>query len=217
MWLMLCKHGGAERRRDRRPSAEPAREAGRCLMQEHAEAVDRCEPARSCLREERRLERNIHQVGDQGAFRQRREVDGERRLSGHAQRRRVDEEPRPHEQRGQLVPSYRPLPACPNVAASASARASVRLTIWSGPNPRCRSAQTTARAAPPAPSTTAAPGSRSQPTACSSRLAMKPGASVLSPIKPPSVEPDGVDRADGARCGVHLAQPRQGPFPCAAR
>ena len=74
----------------------------------------------------------------------------------------------------------------PRLRAICSARFSVRLTMVTGAKPRERSAKTIAFAAPPAPSTTAGPGWASQPGASWSRLARKPGASVLAPISRPS-------------------------------
>ncbi len=78
------------------------------------------------------------------------------------------------------------LTASPSWRASAFGRAGSRLTTWTGAKPRVISAQTMARAAPPAPSTTAAPGVASQPGAVSSRLARKPAGSVLAPTSLPS-------------------------------
>ena len=57
---------------------------------------------------------------------------------------------------------------------SASARARVRPATRTSGTPSARSAAITARALPPAPSTSAGPAPARQPGACWRRLAMKP-------------------------------------------
>ncbi len=69
-------------------------------------------------------------------------------------------------------------------AASRLARSSVRLATCTGPAPASSSAHTTARAAPPAPKTTA--GRCSDDAPIPSTAAMNPGASVLKPTNEPS-------------------------------
>ncbi len=86
--------------------AEPQFEAAHRLVQQHAEPVDVAQAL---------LARGQHQVGDQRIVDQFRhhqgrraaQVDLERRLAGHAERRGVDQKPGAAEQAGGLVPAGR--------------------------------------------------------------------------------------------------------------
>ena len=61
-------------------------------MQQHPEPVGGGEAAGAGGRQQRRFQRGIDQVGDHGVTRQRLEIDGERRLAGHAERGGVDQQ-----------------------------------------------------------------------------------------------------------------------------
>ena len=100
--------------------------------------------------------------------------------------------------------------ALPNCRASASARARVRLTRWIGAKPRIVKRIRTARAAPPAPSTIAAPGVRSKPGASWSRLARNPEPVGVGAEEPRPLEPERVQRPDGARRGLHAGDRGKG-------
>ena len=66
-------------------------------MEQHAEAIDQRIAAPPGGDQQRRLERRIDDIGDQGLGRQGREIEIERRLAGHAQARRVDQQDGPGE------------------------------------------------------------------------------------------------------------------------
>ncbi len=87
----------------------------------------------------------------------------ERRLPIHAERRRIDEDARLAKE-ARAVHPIPPAERLDQTGRRALRRdRSVRLTTWTGAKPRSRSAQMTARAAPPAPRITAGPGAPSQP------------------------------------------------------
>src|SRR6476659_9286208 len=83
----------------------------------------------------------------------------------------------------------------PNFFFSACARSRVRLITYTRPTSRWSNANTTARAPPPAPSTTAVSRPRSHPGAATWRLARKPSTSVF------------VDRNVSPSCQSVLAAP----------
>ena len=83
--------------------------------------------------------------------------------------------------------------------ASASARARVRLTMAMRSNPREISAWTIARAAPPAPMTTADPGRSAQPGALVVHVRQKAGDVGVVAHQPPVLAPQRVDRAKRLR------------------
>ena len=74
----------------------------------------------------------------------------------------------------------------PKSLASARARSGVRLSRRTSGAPASSKATATARAAPPAPSTTAGPASACQPSPLSESAEMNPKPSVLSPDSVPS-------------------------------
>ena len=83
---------GAQFRCYRRSRAEPAREPRHGLMQKHADAGNGPKTPRPSSFKERRFERNIDDVADDRAGRERGEIDGKRRLPAHPEGRRVDEQ-----------------------------------------------------------------------------------------------------------------------------
>ena len=125
-------------------------------MQQHAEPVDRFQAARLGGGQQRRLQRHIDDVGDDGM---RRQSGRDRARSAgwpvHAERRGVDQQTGIAEQFAGSPQADAPKRRRRNDRASSCARADVRLTTRMSPTPRAFSACMTARAAPPAPSTTA--------------------------------------------------------------
>src|SRR5579864_4094093 len=84
--------------------AEPQLKAAHRLMQQHAEAVGGAQSARCCRFDQRRHQRHIDQIGDNGVTGQPPDVGLEFRLPGHAERGGVDEQGRVAEQVIQLLP-----------------------------------------------------------------------------------------------------------------
>src|SRR2546423_3183686 len=80
---------GAQLRRHLRIAAEPFAKAEAGLMQQHAETVDRAVAALARRGDERRLERYVDHVVHHGAAFQRREIELERLLARHAERRAI--------------------------------------------------------------------------------------------------------------------------------
>ncbi len=83
---------GPQFRRHLRAHPEPELKAPHRLMQQHAEPVGGGKPARAGGRQQRGFQRRIDQIGDHGVRVQRREIDLERRLPGHAERGGVDQQ-----------------------------------------------------------------------------------------------------------------------------
>ena len=123
-------------------------------MQQHAESVGGAQTAGARRLEQRRSRaarrRDRRRSASAGRSRRR---GRERRLFLHAERRGVDQEPGAGK-RGGHSSQRAGCTAAPNTWRNASARSSVRLTTTMRPMPRARRPWTTARAAPPAPSTT---------------------------------------------------------------
>src|SRR5471032_1736936 len=74
--------------------AEPGLETHAALVQQHAEAVYAAVAARAGDGEQGRFERHVDDVVDGGVGWQVREIDVERRLARHAERRGVDQQGR---------------------------------------------------------------------------------------------------------------------------
>ena len=77
----------------RRADAEPAFEAGHGLVEQHAEPIDGAIVPAARRGEKAGFERAIDEIGDRGVGRQQREIEVESLLAGHAEARRVYEEP----------------------------------------------------------------------------------------------------------------------------
>ena len=77
---------------------EPADESRYGLVQQHAEPVHGKQATDTRLRQQRRLERGVDDIADDGIVATPCEIDLERRLSGHAKGGGVDDQPRPWEQ-----------------------------------------------------------------------------------------------------------------------
>src|SRR5580693_5752773 len=95
---------GAEFRGDFGLSAEPQLKTAHRLMQQHAEPVGGAQAFGFCRFDQRRDQRHIDQIGDNGVTGQPPNVGLEFRLPGHAQRGGVDKECRVAEQVVQLFP-----------------------------------------------------------------------------------------------------------------
>ncbi len=85
------------------PDSEPALETGRCLVQQHAEAVDDPQAPRLGVGQKRGLERHIDDIGDDRVRPDRREIEAERGLARHAERGGVDDEPHLPGRPGQIL------------------------------------------------------------------------------------------------------------------
>src|SRR6202035_5702465 len=85
-------------------SAEPQLKTAHRLMQQHAEPVGSAQAFGFCRVDQRRDQRHIDQIGDNGVTGQSPNIGLEFRLPGHAERGGVDEERRIAEQVVQLVP-----------------------------------------------------------------------------------------------------------------
>ena len=145
---------------------EPAREARHRLVQQHAEPVDGAKPARARRRRgaasraaRRRCRRRSRRAGSPARS------SVERRLAGHAERGRVDEEVGLREQRRAMSsPGRRRDPARREARASSCALAVGAVRDDDALDARARAGpRRRARAAPPAPSTSATSGRASQP------------------------------------------------------
>src|SRR5580700_8175500 len=95
---------GAEFRGDFGLSAEPQLKTAHRLMQQHAEPVGGAQAFGFCRFDQRRDQRHIDQIGDNGVTGQSPNVGIEFRLPGHAERGGVDEQGRVVEQVIQLFP-----------------------------------------------------------------------------------------------------------------
>src|SRR5215813_1176682 len=93
-----------------RASAKPLLEAEPRLLQQHAEAIHRAVAAGARGDEQRSLERDVHDVVDHGASLQWLDVDLERRLADHPERRTVDEQISVAKQRRKIVVTVRAHP-----------------------------------------------------------------------------------------------------------
>ena len=113
----------------------------------------------------------------------------------HAERRRVDQQAGVGEQFRQALRADAPKCRRRNDRASSWARSSVRLTMRMSPMPRCCSAWMTARAAPPAPSTTAALG-RFPARRVLVEIGGKAVGVGVAAAELAVLEPERVDRAD---------------------
>ena len=71
---------------DLRPDAEPALEAGHRLVQQHAEPVDGLQASRFGGGQQRRFQRHIDNVGDDGMVRQPGRIGGQAFIAMHAKR-----------------------------------------------------------------------------------------------------------------------------------
>ena len=196
-------------------SAGPEREGMARLMHQHADAVDRLCPARRRGLQQRGAHGRVDQVDDR--------LTGVQRVRRH-RRGAPDSSPRAPMPTGvalttmsAVATSSRP-PTRAIVGASAvaaSARATVRFTTTTDWAPAPARANTTARAAPPAPSTTAVRPAGSTP-ASSRRLSMNPatvgvvGDQAVGRTRPGSSPRP--TRPPWCRCG----RPRPGRRPCAA-
>ena len=167
--------------------AAPVGEAGRRLMQQHPQTLDRDIAATTRRGQQTGLQWRIDQVGDDGRSGQR----VQRISSGgwpvmprlvQLTSRAVSRSASPAS--AQATTSTGPMAA--SSPARAAARASVRLASRSAGTPASSRATATARAAPPAPSTRTAPCSGRQSGACWRRLARKPRPSLFSPRVRPS-------------------------------
>src|SRR5262245_7524398 len=105
-----------------RACAEPLLEAEPRLLQQHTEAVHRAVATASRGGEQRRLERDVHDVVDHDTRLQRADVDLERRLADHPERRAVDEQIGVAEQRRKVVVAVRAHPPAEALGEPASAR-----------------------------------------------------------------------------------------------
>src|SRR5580658_7705680 len=85
-------------------SAEPQLKTAYRLMQQHAEAVGGTQAPGFCRFDQRRDQRHVDQIGDNGVTGQSPNVGPECRLPGHAERGGVDEQGRLAEQVIQLFP-----------------------------------------------------------------------------------------------------------------
>src|SRR3970282_64180 len=85
------QHEFPERRRHLRLYAEPAVEAGPRLMQQHAEAIDGLVATRGGDLQQRRFERRLDDVGDDGVLRQRPEIEIEQPLALHTEAGGIDQ------------------------------------------------------------------------------------------------------------------------------
>ena len=85
-------------------SAEPQLKTAHRLMQQHAEPVGGAQAFGSCRFDQRRDQRHIDQIGDNGVTGQSPNIGTEFRLPGHAERGGVDEQGRLAEQVVQLFP-----------------------------------------------------------------------------------------------------------------
>src|SRR5262249_17615913 len=103
----ISLHQGAQVLRHLRAKVEPALESAHRLVQQHAETVDRAQPAAACVGEQRGRERRIDEVRDHRTGGQRCELDGEFRLTRHPERSRVDEQPGIAEQTVDVAPTER--------------------------------------------------------------------------------------------------------------
>src|SRR5579863_7855448 len=95
----LCGHFGF--------LAEPQHEAAHRLMHQHAEPVGGAQFAPPRRPQQRRYERHIDKLGDEGVTGQPPNVESELRLPGHAERRRVDDKRRIVERGIAFVPADR--------------------------------------------------------------------------------------------------------------
>src|SRR5580704_1683972 len=95
---------GAEFRGHFGLSAKPQLKTAHRLMQQHAEPVGGAQAFGFCRFDQRRDQRHIDQIGDNGVTGQSPNIGLEFRLPGHAERGGVDEERRIAEQVVQLVP-----------------------------------------------------------------------------------------------------------------
>ena len=75
-------------------------------MKQHAEPADRPQPALPGRFNQPRRQRNINNIGDHSGGAERREIQLKRRLPGHAERRRVDEQVGLRETAGQFAPGH---------------------------------------------------------------------------------------------------------------
>src|SRR5580704_13303342 len=85
-------------------SAEPQLKTAHRLVQQHAEPVGGAQASGFCRFDQRRDQRHIDQIGDNGVTGQPPNVDPEFRLAGHAERRGVDQQCRVAKQVVQLFP-----------------------------------------------------------------------------------------------------------------
>ncbi len=83
---------GPELRRHLGADAEPALEARNGLVKQHAEPIDDPVSPGARGRQQLGLERAVDDIGDDGICRQRRKIDVERVLAGHAEAGRIDEQ-----------------------------------------------------------------------------------------------------------------------------
>ena len=204
------------------------------LVDEHAEPVDG--PAARARRgaQERRLERVVHEVGDDLARDAAAAGSNGTSLVAHADRRGVDDDVR-----AAPTSSTAPTRAAGASAAAATARSAVRLTTAMSAAPARPSASTTLRAAAPAPSDDHAPaldgdagggqrgdesvavgavadqrGRRHRTTVLTDRNAAAAGASsstaaatsaLCGVVTDSPTEPERAHRVDGSRAAIRPA------------
>ena len=92
----MCEIGLDERtkfRGNRRALSEPQFESAHRLMQEHAEAIGSPQSAGAGLCQQRRLQRHIDEIGNNGILRQQANIDFKCWLAVHAERCRIHQQP----------------------------------------------------------------------------------------------------------------------------
>ena len=99
---------GAQFRRHRGPLAEPQREAADGLVQQHAESIRGPQAPRARRQQQGCRQGNVDIVGDDRVAAKLVDVQFERWLAFHAERRRIHEQPGARQGRGDIAPVDRP-------------------------------------------------------------------------------------------------------------